>query len=150
MHINKLRILSVLSEWEREREYLYYCTKHTHPHTHIHTHTYIRTCRFRNWINVYDFEVLKIAGTHNESRWKGQKTRKEWWKQTWKYVERSSGIVLCIFLALYHTQYTLLNARFTPVLFAFHIVIVEIFGNIVPDYYKWCANIVKWAHSLFA
>lgn len=40
------------------------------------------------------------------------------------------------FLALYHTQYTLLNARFTPLLFAFHNVIAEIFGNIVPGYYK--------------
>lgn len=24
------------------------------------------------------------------------------------------------------------------------------FGNIAPDYCKWCANIVKWAHRIFA
>lgn len=35
-------------------------------------------------------------------------------------------VLSSVFLAPYHTQYTLLNARFTPVLFAFHIVIVEI------------------------
>lgn len=40
---------------------------------------------------------------------------------------------------------------FTRLIFAFSIIIVEnSFGNNAPDYCKWCANIVKWAHRIFA